>query len=576
MNDMGKIVFGFNILSRIKELPLFRWISFCIVFWGLPIGLALNECEGILKEYELEAKSKIDDDIEEKTTKFDSESAILPGINLFFGLQRIFISSATSQIEAFQEMKRLGNEDFPGVLEFIFVNKDGELIKSLSDVHPPRELIKGFFQDYKASTLGDSSNLKKNISKYHSFLGPCIGEGFEINVIEGITAASYRMSRAYVYFSNCYSEGMFIALISLTQNLENLELVFRAKWHNFEIPESKTAFIDIEKPIANYSTEFGNLSPHLQYAISELESKPKGGVFAGGHLWKQQKISKRFCRITAIPFPRHVTVEKYSNYLLAFSCLLLCILSYKTWKVISGQDRLNFSIQHKLILLFLYVVGIPTLLLGISSQGFLRERKKVLEAAMYARQEKILMKFDQGLNEGIGNFELRLKEILDSPLHKEDSLLEVAQVRLNMILEKFSPGLCELVDETGSRRFSRKTTWGTNVNKMLEMITSRAPAVLGEINRIPQDQKENSKDQFLNMAAEFMGLNIELIFSSLFQDVGSLNEFKPSGGNLYIMLYPLKDQKRFARFLSFLVEQPLSLIPIFMIAWFQRIPSFLG
>ena len=216
-----------NFRFRIRFTLFLRWLIFSLILFGVPIVIAWKGLEEIAREQQASLR------LEQERTLDAALSTIERWKNpkLFFEMlmdrlrERIFFTKNPKILEtAFKRYSRFLKRKFPEVLEFTFLDSEGNAIQKLCDRVPPRKLLKKFFADLVIFQNETDSELRKNWNLYRAFFGSMIEEPNN-RLFRKMTEANNSAKHAYVYVANhatIQKRGMFIAHFNLNQQWEQM------------------------------------------------------------------------------------------------------------------------------------------------------------------------------------------------------------------------------------------------------------------------------------------------------------------------------------------------------------------
>ncbi|MFZ2961318.1 MAG: SpoIIE family protein phosphatase [Candidatus Ozemobacteraceae bacterium] len=533
-----------------KYFPL---IGFCFVFFGIPLLLTVYEIEQVFRAEQNDQRMRTARRLEkmippEVAERVTPSNIIQDYLRSQWNLQPVFGSPENS----FASLVKMAKKHFPGNIEFLCLDEHGNPVASLSDVLAPTRLLRAFHRDYLSSPNRLSASMFANMDQYRSFLGPLAGRNQEAKFRGNCETASYLASRSTIYFSPPSRNRFFLAFLTRTPHWETLCRNLFAQTTMNTHRGLRCSFIDLTDTLVGRRFPWDDDSRYLGRVLLRLGERPGQFLPFRGQLWTQIPISPTLRFVFSLS---DETVQRTHQRILLARCgglglFLLLTLVALQFLLGDGHRRVSLSIRWKLFFLFLYVVGIPIALLGISTHGYLRERRTVLEARTLDDLENLLIDFDRRFREGLGVLELRLKKMLVAPTSSPTSpLLEKTRERMRSILHRYKPAVCEIIGENGESFFHSITRWDNLSKRFLTIVQGGAANLIADINQPGGQRKEKAKDQFMHLTAEFFGFNIELVFSIFTENLGTLRDFSMANGRILAMLNPVFTQAGIVRYI---------------------------
>ncbi len=540
------------LLRHLCQLP--RALIFTAIFFGIPLGLVFFGLQQWYEEKAHRMQRFLIQDLDTYLAGWADEHPYLSHLEQVLRREGNRALADPDQPQALSFFVENMRRRFPQSFHFVFLSGRGELRPELSDFQPSAALLQQFYRDYALLSQKVSEPMTKNINLYRGFLGPMIGRDKEVKVYNKLLIASQREKHAYVYLSPISSVGMFLVFIDRHARLEETCLRDITRTHQQANPTWVFRLIDLKQPensVGNVSAELSNICDSV---LARLESGAEPYRLQNGYLWASLPLLGTFRLLFGIPDASQPWLAERLSRLQQALSLLFVLLFLVVWFFASTDSPTAFSIRRKLILLFTYLVGTPLLLMAISAHGFIRDRRAVLENQLFQQQEELLNAFDRGYPESNGRFERELQSLLHPPLQVGDPAADIRR-RFLEINRLYQPVMGEVFDDQGRSKFQLETTWVGVTRRVISGIQGATVNLLRDINHEPLQDKVSAKEQLINMTAEFLGFNMEMIMAGFSQNLGCLREFGVSKGTIQIMMTPLFNVKGKAEYLSLLAWQ---------------------
>ncbi len=527
-------------------------MEFCSVFLAVPLILlwmAFNQLGEYRRDNLLRSGFRRIDDCLSLVKAFSKTPEVLGGL---FRSVAERASSAKDPLARFARDRNMIRKRFPGLFDFVFLDGEGKLVPGLSDVKPLPELVRGFSDDVGAYALGFPSLISRNFPVYRSWIGPLLGTGWDSSLLDVVMPVGYRKSRGMAFISSPHRWGMFVVLISPPPDWEILGSRLFLSLIRRVFPDLRMALVRDVRGVPSAPAALGPAGISLDRALAEMRDALEGRTREGRHLWGRTPITRDHSAVVALADRAGAEHLLYSRRIIALVCSIFLFGAVLSRWVFFNPAADPVSFRAKLVALFLFAVGVPLGLLGISAHSYLQERRVVLSESLFSDLEKSLREFDGRFTQTLGEFEASLKRVLDRPPASGSPLLYSACGKMASIESRTAPLICELFAEGGARVFQSRTQWGTFIRRFLPVIQFRTEWLMAWINGEPPP-KETAKDQVVGNTVEFLGFEPEKIVLSTIETLGTVQPMLFSSQEFFSLLAPVRDSMHRCRFLAFLV-----------------------
>lgn len=299
----------------------------------------------------------------------------------------------TKPMETWKKVAPVLHRRFPGLLDLILVDGSGKPVPDFCDRIVPKHLLKKFFFGYQAFLAK-----KRPLSS--------IEEAFAVSFFGSITQtdgefhskffqASPIPKLEYVYFSRPSSEGMFIVFFKPQgKTLRKCALEDQIARFNRRTGSMRLCLARTNDSSLDILNDLGIRSSVPENFWAILQKSAKGRIWFHDTLvckrilfpnWWVVGTTRRDPAGTKIPFnPLRATLGVVLFFFAA---------------ALTGRSRLVTlflgSVRVKLVAAFLYAAIVPLLIMGLTVQSFLADRKEVLTDELHEKTEKVLTDLDQ-------------------------------------------------------------------------------------------------------------------------------------------------------------------------------------
>ncbi|NLF98229.1 MAG: SpoIIE family protein phosphatase [Candidatus Riflebacteria bacterium] len=381
-------------------------------------------------------------------------------------LKNEFSTDLHSQGE--QELKvrvaRLKN-DYPGVFSFIFWDRNGDVMTSLSDdtrynflLRKLNLMLDAVRLDTRAGRhveagFGDKYN--RDLRMLRQFLGPFITpEGLTRPFLDAGIAACFQMhargdrtlgwyestsNYSVLAYVSAEVRGALTGPRKLCQSLQG-------KW-----PEMSFYLLD-EREAELEPSAGGTVSKDILINFGKFKKlAPREHLESDSHFYAFQKLNERWWGVAAIEKSSIGNVASLAGGLLARTVMAALILLFVAGCYFLVHDNPLHSVRVKLASVFAYTIFIPALVFGVVAFDYLKQQEKQAVSEYSARSFQLLTSIDSQfkgyLHDRATEINLVVEKILADKSAEEVNKL--AASFSNTIFSQFAPDTLVIADNSG-------------------------------------------------------------------------------------------------------------------------------
>ncbi len=527
--------------------PRLRWLVFCIVFFGIPV-LLVAAWFGRLWEDRTAARQErrlqtMEDSLETATRWMTTEEfmeALLSQLGKDF--RRLPAGRLTFRRRLASIKKR-----FAGVLEFVFVDPRGRCIRAWSDTDPPKAVLRKFWEVYRRREDGDQGPLKASWNLLKNYFGLLVHPK-DVRRFH-CTPAFFDKTRSQVLFSDVSPAGMFFVFFNEVPVWETLPVRDLVHWHNRRTPDRPIALLSLDRGgrdsiIPPPFTEDG-----LRRALLGFEGIPGKVLLQDNRWWLQKVVGPNTRLLTSVPVEEDEDVREERRLVVGTLTLAFAGLSWIALRLMLGGGGFFFSLRYKLVLLFLYIVGLPLLIMGITASGYLTELRIRLENRVFAEVEEALRTYDRNFPLILGLIESTIRNKVLAPGPGPEDLRTRTLARMGAYQGRFQGSTALLLD--GDGKFHRPAGQEETDREGLKVAS---PVYRGVLQSLQSSSRTDFRNVEKTSAAEMvtgaLGIDLEAFFAEAVKSVGKLRTIQ-LGARLTVQgLFPVTDARGFPVFLA--------------------------
>lgn len=458
-----------------RRFPIFAGLAMFICFVVFPLFLvdtALTRILQIRYENDLDKiEKKLDvalDTLESCSNKRHFAHLLL---NHTFTLALKSQSPATSLRSRLHALK----QKYPGIFFFIVWNKDGQVIKEITDEKSFAYILRETYRLLQA--LADNCRrfypvaiekipgIERRLKMLRYYIGRIVSTSWIQRPLQSGRLASAVMAEPDGQRSHLwYGVDKRISLLVFIHSdffAEETGLKFAVKRTQTIHPELKAGFSHYPiDPETVYQHDCQINPGTVALVISRFENMYPGNLL----LHKDRFFAYRYINPKLRAFC-HVSADSifsvnHTRRLIAGNVVKwLIVLAFLAW-IIVKKYQLNFvPVKLKLVALFLYASCIPLLIIFIISADYLQQKRKEL---IYAEQSGALEKLrqiDEGfvkfLNKTAADISFQLRQQINNRLPLSVQKKQLAEMQQNFV-RAFQPGSIMLFDTDGRNQLSEE------------------------------------------------------------------------------------------------------------------------
>lgn len=355
---------------------------------------------------------------------------------------------------------------FPGVFSFIFWNKKGAVISSLSDDRRYSYLSKKLNRmlgAIRADTLagrnveaGFSGQYEDELRLLRNFLGPFVTiDGLTTPFLQTSAASCFQLHARGDRTLGWYEKSKkFAVLVFISEKVRN-ELVgpkFLCRNLNEKWPEISFYLLDEhELKVLPASGEDITNDILLNYGKFR-KMAPKEYLESKNHFFDFQKLDERWWGVAAIDKSAIVSVEsRFCLFFARFFAIIFVSLFILYCYLMVHKNPL-VSVRSKLIIVFAYTVFIPALVFGVVAFDYLKQKETQTLSDASSESFQMLTSIDSQFDGYLHGQALKLNSLI-AGLFNGKSIKEVHNLAASAgtcIVSQFSPDTLIFADSSGT------------------------------------------------------------------------------------------------------------------------------
>jgi len=508
-----------------------RFLSFCLVLFGIPLALIWGLHRELL---ESRMRQHIEQRREELEMQLGFHRLGSPNLRNFgVDLCKLWAKAMSGNQAARQAyaLKARLKRSFSGLVDMVVLDSEARRVPGISDPVLPDSTLKFLLQDARDFYSQNYRMSEERKAIYCRELGPLMAarSGSLLNQMVRLSLRGTWDSMMFAEVTGGY-HGLF--LFRGSRSWPEMVMSLRLDLLSETWPELLTCGIDIRRPIASQGRKLGKARRWLRPLLRDPEAQTGGTVVKGNWLMIMQPVRQHYRAIYALPIG-HPPDEsplygRTGSQIVGVALFLVFLfLSWTGWHWFFSTPPPFCSLRLKLGLLFLYLVGLPLLLLGLAAWKTLGDYRSMLEQGLWARQQRSLQEVRSRYTERLGRMEKVLKQALKSieraALNNPDLLVSIVE----NIRTRFTPQLCDIINVEGKVIAHAANSWDRQAKQLSSMLQSIGAAVCADLN-LGAGRNLSPREQLMTASGEMMGMNIGLMYSAL---IGVSGRSSPSRSN---------------------------------------------
>jgi HAMP domain-containing protein len=394
---------------------------------------------------------------------------------------------------------------FPGVFEFALFDKDNRLVPEHSDLPEFHDRLASAAQDFQAMRCGDP---KPFLSK-RTWYQPLFGTLFLPRPKEygGHLNFQVRQERHRSHFFTPWigaNSPWIMVWISLPENTEELSLNMLL---NF-IPERDSGvvsgLVDLSRPFSEAQGAFEEAGKGLTAAMLELGSEMDRVVAVDGFLWANLFSGSRTRLVVCFPDKGERNYQGKMRLLVRWGgggVGVLFLLALFLFRRIE-----NWTLQSKLVLLFLYSAAMPISLLALAAHSLCLDRGRMLEKRLFSEQFEILQVALRKALERVSLLEEMAHRSLGRKIAPDVTGEALSEEFNRRISPKFPPDSICFIDERGKTVVKVGSGYRSLVEKTLPLVGPMIGNRIIEVNGRDPSPGDIAREQMVLATLEMMGI----------------------------------------------------------------------
>lgn len=372
-----------------------------------------------------------------------------------------------------QELKNRADnlkKAYPGIFSFVFWDKRGEVITSLSDdtrynfmLKKLNKMLSAIRKDTRTGhhiVTGFSEKYNRDLRMLRQFLGPFITpEGLTRPFVDNSTAACFQLhargERTLGWYENTLQYSVLVYISAEARGAligpKSLCRSLQGKWPKlsfflFDEHESRL----LPAPVAIKSNDilinFGKFR----------KMAPKEHLESESHFYEFQKLNERWWGVAAIDKSSVGNINSMLGKFLARALIAVLLFSFIARCYFMVHENPLHSVRARLIIVFAYTIFIPALVFGVVAFDYLKQQEKQAISEFSARSFQLLTSLDSQFNVYLYDRANELNAIVDNKF-ADKSAQEIEKMAVSVsreIIGRFSPDTLVIADSSGKDIFN--------------------------------------------------------------------------------------------------------------------------
>ncbi|HNV69209.1 MAG TPA: SpoIIE family protein phosphatase, partial [Candidatus Ozemobacteraceae bacterium] len=340
----------------------------------------------------------------------------------------------------------------------------------------------------------------------------------EMSVGTGLYLRSFSPRRAFLFHNGMAPKNaapLFpVVYVSVQEQFWAIGHLLCRKMFLDRHPGTWAEIIDLERPLNKW-----RIPPDTRPSLLQLDLLTRGlsddrAWLSQGRFWRQIVMSPRyrlvFSALDTSTAKVRVTRQEWNDRIL-LTCVMI-LLGVRFLMLMIG----HFSLRTRLLLLFLYTTAIPLIMLGVSAQAFVSDRRENLERRTFRHAENVLRKVDDSALEQLSRFERRGRAMERLDLPSGDAARDLVASLASEMARELRPTYALFSGEKGKEVFQhlpdRTNRSGQDFSHQLKKITPlftyQVARRMADLNRRELPPSESAREQAISATIESLGIDI--------------------------------------------------------------------
>ncbi len=364
-------------------------------------------------------------------------------------------NAAPNYLAFWRNFREVLGRRFGEQVRVVVLDGTGSPVAGLVDRPVSRQLAQKFFGGYR-DFLEQRRPLSTLLQSFmRAFLGSHVNTE-RANHSELFVYSLFPIDE-YVYFSRPTDKGMFFVFLTPKNPLLQEALIDQLHLFSRNVRDDVRVTLVKRGASARAVTAALGLPPEVANVWWQaLHGAPGSSVWLGDTLVMRRALSPSYWLVGSRKMRRleHLTDD---GELDGVGRVCIAVVLFVLLAGLVARRGRRVSVRARLLLGFVYVAGVPLLVLAVSAQQFLGERARVLERAAHDRAERAILRFDAGFASfwtGIAQRVSRHMVSGDQPL--SDGFADFVR-RFAAVQADYGFQYCRIIDLYGDTVFSFET-----------------------------------------------------------------------------------------------------------------------
>ncbi len=371
-----------------------------VLFFLFPLAMILFGAGVLPPGYQETPEAQAEGRIEGSFGRLSREGAALDFFTRMLGGIERKVFRASDPPGEWRRVLKILKRRIPGRIRTVFIGGDGKPLPELDEIGVPRQLVQRFVSSYgrivDARTKTGSVRTAPLPVLVQSFVKSFLGPGVDIeSELHGrLMVSSIAGSQEFVFLSKPRSGGMFVLFFAPEGTLEKAAWKVQLRGLNRQNPATRLCLATAGEKTRLVAKRLG-LSGRLPRSFWKvLQNSPTGKTRFGEYMVGRRILAPSVWVVGATRIGKDSS--GHGNGIgIPLLALVLFSLILVTQDSGNGWLARFDSVRGKLILAFLYAAVVPLMVIGLTAQSYLSNRREMLEEDLHVRVERFLEDFDR-------------------------------------------------------------------------------------------------------------------------------------------------------------------------------------
>ncbi len=525
------------------QFPWGKWLATNAIFFILPFLLLCFGAGTVWTRRETLARERAMNQLEIQI----ADLAVRGNARGFFHgvLQRAHAEAAASptrRLAVLRRWRRFLDRAFPGFIHWYVTDRNGDVIPECSSPQAPRRIIRALHQVAVAEWRHDPLRLPLR-ERWRPLVWPFIGPQARKEFFAPLSRTQPSLmdevrfgEEKTFFFVHLTDHGALFAHLNQRPDWDRRPLdVLINRWNRRHGATGwRAGTLD--------PGETGPLPPEVEAARLAFERSGQARYCGVASLVLFRRIQPGLLLWLQRPAPGQAAIQHARWWLVLGGVLLGFLFMVASFRVYSRGWPFTLSIRHRLILLFLFMAGLPLLAVWLLGLDYLARQESALLARAETEMQEALRGFDQQFLRDLHLLNGRLREGIARAFGWRRQRAPALQRAGRRFRRQFEADKVYVFDQAGQVVYSHPPPGDEATESERRYLGSLSAKALRDINQEPP----TAAGQTTDIVWSAIGGDEES-WKGILRDLGKIVYFDLSGDQNYLFLHAIKDQQGIAR-----------------------------